>query len=88
MEGNTALHYAVKTGNLKIAKTVIYEFVKQNLSLDCANKYGETAMESALKAGHADVVNVLLKNGSKMKKVVRVWFESFIEKFFFKYVYL
>ncbi|XP_074646009.1 uncharacterized protein LOC141902262 [Tubulanus polymorphus] len=61
--GNTAIFYAVDTGNVSILKELIKTFTKYNIDLNRANKQGVTPLSHGLRIGQMDCVKILKNAG-------------------------
>lgn len=63
LNGNTALHWAARSGNSEVVELLI----RKNCSIDLQNKMGDTALHWAMRAGDRGMVavRVLLDNGAR-----------------------
>ena len=62
-DGNTALHYAASSGNFVVLNLMIKALKRFRLSVDKANKKGETPLMCASKSGHYFCKTILISEG-------------------------
>uniref|UniRef100_A0A8C8EA90 Uncharacterized protein n=1 Tax=Otus sunia TaxID=257818 RepID=A0A8C8EA90_9STRI len=80
MDGCTPMHYAAIKGNTEIVKILLTS--GKNKNIDDRNIWRKTALHISAEHGHSDLINLLLKQGSKELKstgcpegnVLSAWF--------------
>lgn len=63
-DGTTALHWAVRSGNMTIAGLLL----RAGADASAMNRYGITPLSLAASAGNAPMIGILLKAGADVKK--------------------
>ncbi len=63
VDGTSALHWAVSTGDASTAELLI----RAGARVDAANRYGVTSLSLAARNGRADLIGLLLKSGASIK---------------------
>jgi uncharacterized protein len=63
-DGTTALHWAVRAGNLMMAELLLHA----GADASAMNRYGITPLSLAASAGNAPMIGILLKAGADIKK--------------------
>jgi len=66
INGETAIHHAVRSNNVDTAKTIIEYLVHAGASLDVQNRIGETALHIAARYGCAELVHCLCMCGADL----------------------
>ncbi len=66
INGETAIHHAVRSNNVETAKTIIEYLVHAGVSLDVQNRVGETALHISARYGCADLVHCLCMCGADL----------------------
>ena len=62
--GNTALHYSVTNGNIKITEMIINSLLRYKQSVDVKNMVGVTPLLQAWRSGNIDCAHLLVELGS------------------------
>ncbi|KAK3591022.1 hypothetical protein CHS0354_013085 [Potamilus streckersoni] len=58
-EGNTALHYAVRSGNTVLVRLVTHSLLKYRMPIDVVNRDGETPLNEAYRTGKKQIIKIL-----------------------------
>ena len=62
--GNTALHYSVTNGNIKITEMIISSLIRYKHSVDTKNMIGVTPLLQAWRSGNVDCARLLVELGN------------------------